>query len=173
MNILFHGSASDVYIHWLILSLGLGVFISGFAVLTSCRIFAGTFIGSDSQNSASMKFYRAYRRYHPYYWVIFWLVIVLHLMATIYHLRLPIAGEPYLFAHRIVIFTALANIFFILVVLSSCGSFANFLGFFTNRSPLANNAYRRFYKYHSYSWWALGISLSLHITFGMVHSINT
>ena len=43
MYTLFEGSGLDVYIHWLILWLGILVLVSGAAVLFSCRSIAAAF----------------------------------------------------------------------------------------------------------------------------------
>jgi hypothetical protein len=173
VNILFQGDQLDVYIHWLVLLLGIGVLISGVAVFTSCRSFASLFHLIQPGNSLRARLYKAYYKYHSFYWVAFWYVLAMHLLVTITHVGLPNVSDPFFRAHQVVFFTALGNAFLVLVVLTSCRSFASILNFFINRSPLANRKFKRFYQFHSYFWWFLGISLCGHIVFGVIHAINT
>ena len=103
--------------------------------------------------------------------MIFWVVLALHLMATITHVGLP--TEPYFYAHQVVFITAIGNFVFLMVVLSSCRTIASLLNLFLPKNPLSNNAYRRFYGYHSYFWWLLAVFLVAHIVSGIIHAVNT
>lgn len=170
---IFRGTLFDIYIHWLILSLGISVLVSGVAVLTSCRSVAGYFYLLKVNTSGGTRFYRSFYKYHSIYWVIFWYALALHLLVAAIHVGLPSVVRPYFFAHQAVFFTALGNLAFMLAVLSSCRSFASILNFFTSGSPLTNNVYKRFYRFHSYFWWLLAVSLGGHVVFGLIHAINT
>jgi hypothetical protein len=171
--VLFQGSSLDVYIHWLILALGIGILLSILAVATSCRSFATLLNLSGGGGNTRVKLYGAFARYHSYYWAVLGWVLVLHLLVTTYHLGLPVAGEPYLLAHKVAIFSAIGNLAFVAAVFSSCRSFARLFGWIMPGGPLGNKKYRLFYKYHSYFWWFLGFSIGGHIIFGMIHSVNT
>jgi hypothetical protein len=170
---IFQGSALDIYIHWLILILGIGILLSGIAVMTSCRSFAGLFHLLDIKGVHGTGFYRVYFRYHSYYWVAFWFLLVLHLMVTITHLGLPFSAEPYFRAHQVVFFTSIVNLLLILIVFSSCKTFVAVINFFTPASPFSNGFFKRFYSYHFLFWWLLGLSVTGHIIFGLIHAVNT
>ncbi len=172
MNALFQGNEFDVYIHWMILILGTGVLLAGGAVLASCRSVSGFFRLLSPENRLA-KPYRAFYRLHAYYWVVFWYILAAHLMFTVPHVWVPVSGEQLFFVHQVVFFTAIANIILVAAVLSSCRSFLSVLGLFLPANPLSKSGYRRFFGYHSYYWWVLGVSMAGHIIFGMIHAINT
>jgi hypothetical protein len=173
MNVLFQGSSLDVYTHWLILSLGIGVLVFGVAIFTSCRSFANISGLNNSRNTLIRRIYRAHSRFHSYYWAIFGFALILHMMVASVHLGLPATGEPYVFEQRVSFYTAIGNIVSMMVMFSSCRSFISAFSFFTSGNPFNNNVYKHFFKSHSYFWIPLAISIAGHIVFGMIHAINT
>jgi hypothetical protein len=170
---IFHGSGTDIYIHWLILALGIGVLLSAMAVLTSCRSIAFAFNLLNQDNSLRTRIYRGFYRLHSTYWIAFGCFLALHLMVAITHLSLPEPGEPYHVAHEVVFWTATTNGVLLAGVLCSCRTIASAIEAVMSKSPLTNSAYNRFYRYHSYFWWPFGVSLGIHIIFGMIHALNT
>jgi len=170
---IFQGSSQDIYIHWMILALGIGILVSGIAVITTCRSVAGFFHLLSGNDSFKTRVYGAYYRFHSYYWVAFWLFLVLHLMVTIVHVGLPSPGEPYFLAHQIVFYSAIANFLLFLAVFTSCKSFLSFVSLFTSRNPLTGNIFKRFYRFHSILWWMLAVSFIVHIVAGIIHAVNT
>ena len=168
---LFIGSPLDIYVHWLIFSLGIGVLLSGSAVLASCRSFANLFHLNSSKNSKGRNFYKKFFKYHSIYWIIFWLILVLHLMVTITHVGLPV--EPFFRAHQVVFITSLINLIFVLLILFSCRSFSRVLNFLTSKDITKNRGFKKFYRLHSYFWLILITSFVIHISFGLIHAINT
>jgi cytochrome b561 len=170
---IFQGSSLDIYVHWLILALGIGILISGIAVITTCRSVAGFFRLLRERDSLKTRVYRGYSRFHSYYWVAFLLFLVLHLMVTIVHVGLPLPGEPYFLAHQVVFYSAITNFLLVLVVFTSCKSFLSFVSLFTPRNLLSGNIFKLFYRFHSLFWWMLAVSFVVHIAAGIVHAVNT
>ena len=170
---IFQGTPLDIYIHWMILALGIGILISGIAVITTCRSVAGFFHLLQGTGSFKTRFYSVYFRFHSYYWVAFFLILVLHLMVTIVHIGLPSPGEPYLLAHQVVFYSAIANFLLTLVVFTSCKSFLSLVSLFANRNPLSDNGFKRFYRFHAVLWWMLFVSFIVHIIAGIIHAVNT
>jgi hypothetical protein len=170
---IFQGSSLDIYVHWLILALGIGILISGIAVITTCRSVAGLFHLLQRKDSLRMRFYSVFFRFHSYYWVAFWLFLVLHLMVTIVHVGLPSPGEPYFLAHQVVFYTAIVNFLLVLVVFTSCKSFLSLISLFTPRNPLSGSIFKRFYRFHSIFWWVFAVSFITHIVAGIIHAVNT
>ncbi len=170
---IFQGTSQDIYVHWLILALGIGILISGIAVITTCRSVAGFFHLLQGKDSLKARVYNTYFRFHSYYWVAFGLFLVLHLMVTIVHIGLPSSGEPYALAHQVVFYSAIVNFLLVLVVFTSCKSFLSLVSLFTSRNPLSGNIFKGFYRFHSILWWLLAVSFIVHIVFGIIHAINT
>jgi cytochrome b561 len=171
--ILFQGSSLDIYIHWLILLLGIGILISGISVITTSRSFAGFFHLLKDNGSLKTRIYSAYFRFHSYYWYAFGMFLVLHLLVTIYHLGLPSPDKPYYLAQQISFYTAITNLVLSGIVFTSCKSFPSFVMFFTSRNPLSGRVFARFYKFHSIFWWLFAVSLITHIVAGIIHAVNT
>jgi hypothetical protein len=171
--ILFQGSSLDIYIHWLILSLGIGILISGISVLISCRSFASFFHLLENKSSMKTRIYSAYYKFHSYYWWVLGLFLVVHIMVTMYHIGIPLPGKPYFLAQQVSFYTAITNLVFTLVVFTSCKSFLAIVIFFSSRTPLSNSIFTRFYKFHSIFWWLLSVSFTTHIVAGIIHAVNT
>ena len=170
---MFQGTSLDIYIHWSIFALGIGIFVSGIAVITTCRSVAGFFHLLQDKKSLKSRIYAVYFRFHSYYWVAFLFFLLLHLMVTMVHVGLPSSGEPYFLAHQFVFYSAIINFLLTLVVFTSCKSFLSFMRFFTPRNLLSSSRFSWFYKLHPVLWVILAVSFAVHITFGMIHAINT
>jgi len=170
---LFQGTAQDIYIHWLILILGTGIFLSGLAVISTCRSIAGYFHLLQKGGSLRSRLYLGCYKYHSYYWVAFGLFLVLHFLATLVHVGIPAAGEPYELAHQFVFYASIGNLVLGGLVFSSCRSFQSLIGLFVSNKPLAGGGFRRFFKAHGVIWWLFSISIVIHIVAGIIHAVNT
>jgi hypothetical protein len=172
LGAIFQRTPFDVYIHWLILSFGIGLIISGAAVLGSCRNIAGFFHLIKTDNSWWSRFYRGFYKYHFVYWWAFTFLLVLHLLVTIEHLGLPKAGEPYYAVQVVSLVTSITNFGLVLALQTSCRSAVNFINVFSTKNIIHNSGYLRFYKLHSILWWVLGFSVIYHMIFGIYHAVN-
>ena len=74
MNTLFQGSSLDIYVHWLILALGIGILLSGMAIFVSCRSVAGVLHLAGAPHTRGARAYQAFSRFHSYYWGAFWIL---------------------------------------------------------------------------------------------------
>ena len=170
---IFQGTSLDVYVHWLILALGIGILVFGAAVITTCRSVAGFFHLLRDKNTIGARIYRVYFKFHSYYWVAFGTVLVFHLMVTIVHVGVPTAGEPVHLAHQLVFYTAITNFLLTAVVFTSCRSFLSLISIFSSRSLISEDGFSKFYRFHAVFWWLLAISFTVHIVGGIIHAINT
>ncbi len=170
---IFKGSIQDIYIHWLVLLLGIGVLLSGIAIFTSCRSFASFFNLPYTKNQALNKIYKQYFRYHSIYWIVFLNLLLVHLMVTITHVRLPANGAPFNTSHLFVFYSSIINFALVLTIFFSCRTMVSMFNFFRSKSLLNNRIYKKFYKYHVFYWLILAISIVTHIVFGMIHALNT
>jgi hypothetical protein len=173
VNTLFQGSDLDIYVHWLILWLGIGIFILGVAIFFSCRSVSSALNLTGTPTTWGARIYHVFSRYHSYYWVAFWMILVLHLMVTITHIGLPVAGEPYFRAQQVTLYSAIANLILMLIIFTSCRSFTSLAALFTSGNILSNITYKRFFRLHALFWGLLGASIIIHIVSGIVHAINT
>jgi hypothetical protein len=142
-------------------------------VITTCRSVAGFLHLLEGKKSLVNRLYKAYFKFHSYYWVAFGFFLVLHLMVTIVHIGVPTSGEPYLLAHQVVFYSAIFNFLAVIVLFTSCRSFLSLVGIFTPGKPLSGGIYRRFYKLHSIFWALLAVSFATHIITGIIHAVNT
>jgi hypothetical protein len=170
---IFHGTPQDIYLHWLIVSLGVGILLSGIAVITTCRNFAGFFHLLQGKDSFKTRLYKTYFKFHSYYWVAFFLLLVLHLLVTIPHIGLPSPGEPFKLAHWVAFYSSIVNFLLVLAVFTSCRSFLSLYDLFGAKNPLDGNFFKRFYNFHAILWLLLMASVITHIISGIIHAINT
>jgi hypothetical protein len=119
------------------------------------------------------RIYHIFSRYHSYYWAAFWIILILHLMVTITHIGLPADGEPYFREQQMTLYSAIANFILLLIIFTSCKSFISLTALFTSRNILSSIIYKRFFKLHSLFWGLLGVSIIVHIIYGIIHAINT
>ncbi len=173
MYAIFQGGALDVYVHWLIFGLGLGILVTALAVLFSCRSVAGMLHLLAPGTSWRDRCYRGYYRFHAYYWVAFGFVLVFHLMVTAIHVGFPAAGEIMHLAHVIVFITFITNMVLLLAVLTSCRTVHNMITSLVSRSRLGSSLFDGFYRFHSVYWWLLIVSIGGHIVSGLIHAVNT
>jgi hypothetical protein len=157
----------------LIVSLGLGILLSGIAVITTCRSIAGFFHLLQGKDSFKTRLYKAYFKGHSYYWVAFYLLLVLHLFVTIPHIGVPSPGEPFGLVHWVAFYSSITNFLFVLAVFTSCRSFISLYTLFTARTPLGGSFFKRFYNFHAVLWVLLIASVLLHIVTGIIHAVNT
>jgi hypothetical protein len=170
---LFKGTAFDIYTHWLIFALGIGILVFGAAVYFSCRSFAIFFKIPWSKNSFWIRFYTVFYRYHSYYWNIFWFILILHLLVTIPHSGIPNPLAPFFRAQQVSFYSSIVNFVCVAAVLLSCRSISAFFSFFGADNLKSLNAYKKFYKYHSYIGMVLAVSVGTHIVSGLIRAINT
>lgn len=75
----------SVYIHRLILALGIVNVLAILAVFFSCRSFvrmSNFFSGKDTLRN---KLFNGFYKYHTYYWIIFWVSVFLHVITALAH----------------------------------------------------------------------------------------
>jgi hypothetical protein len=173
LNTLFQGSSLDIYVHWLILALGIGILLSGVAIFVSCRSVAGVLHLAGAPHTRGARAYQAFSRFHSYYWGAFWIILLLHLMVTTTHIGLPVTGQPYYRAQQVTLYTAIANLVLMFILFLSCKSFTRLASIFSAKNLLDNLRYKRFFRLHALFWWLLVASMITHIVFGMIHAVNT
>jgi hypothetical protein len=170
---IFKGTSLDIYIHWLVLGLGIGILVSGILVVTTCRSYTLRFLLNKTSNNLIGNLYSLVQRFHSYYWVSLWMLLILHLMVTITHVGFPAEGVPYLGAHWFVFITAIVNLLMTFVVFSTCKSFISLIRIFVDIDPLHTKLYQKYYRLHPWLWLLWLISICIHIGSGIYHAVNT
>ena len=162
-------SGAGLYAERLTVVLGFVTLLSALATFASCRSCL-SFLGRFGLKSPmEVGWYRLFYKYHAYYWWVFLFALVLHFMTAIMHTAIPSAGDPEATIHWLILSFALGSFVFIGAVLVSCRSLVGFLNLFTGKSPLNSKAYQTFYRYHSYYWLILILSIAGHFASAYVH----
>ncbi len=71
-------SDPDASIHWIILGLGLGSFVTALGVFSSCRVLPKLMAMVTPKNPFSNTLYKPFFKYHSYYWLIMTLLVLAH-----------------------------------------------------------------------------------------------
>ena len=152
-------------------AVALGFVTLAFALATfvSCRSCL-TFLGRlGIKNLTETRRYRAFYRYHGYYWSAFLITLPVHLILALVHTGLPMAGDPDAPVHWVILSFALASVVSTGVVFSSCRSLVRVFALMMKRRPLINPSYRVFYGYHAYFWAVLMLAIAGHFAAANVH----
>ncbi len=163
---------SDVglYGQRLTVALGFVTLASAVATFASCRSYRSFLERFRLKTFMETGWYRAFYRYHGYYWWVFLLALVLHLVTALMHTIIPTSGDPDAQIHWIILSFAFNLLVMVVAVLFSCRSLVSLFNLFTERGLLTNNLYQSFYRYHSIYWSILILSIAGHITSVYIHT---
>ena len=160
---------AGLYGEKLAVALGFLTLVSAIATFTSCRSFIGLFRFLHLHDPLNVKYFQPFYKYHTYYWWLLLLALFLHFTTALIHVELPTPGDPDALIHWIILGFAIAATVFLVIVLISCRSFANLLGFFLGKNSLTINSYQGFYRYHSFYWWLFIIAIIGHFSASYAH----
>ena len=75
-----------------------------------------------------------------------------------------------IYNERVAIVLGFLTLLALLAVFFSCRSFLSALSYVRLGNPMNGKAYRKFYQYHAYYWWAFGVLLLAHFTMALLHT---
>jgi cytochrome b561 len=159
-----------IYNERLAIALGLLTLVFALAILASCRSFAFLLNRFGVKDYTNNKPYQSFYKFHSYYWWIFWLAFVLHLMTAVTHTELPAVGDPDAGIHWLILGFGAAALVSMLIVSLSCRSIIAFSNIFTEKSLLKFKIYNSFYRYHSYYWFVFILLIAGHFTSAYIHA---
>ena len=139
-----------IYYERIAVTLGFATLLAIVATFVSCRSFISLIGRYAHMNLMENTLYKSFYRYHAYYWWLFLIVLVIHIMsATIHTELLPGHDDPDALEHWMIIGFALSTLAVISIQFFSCRSFASLAGLFTRKNPVKFRLYSIFYKFHS------------------------
>lgn len=80
------------------------------------------------------------------------------------------SGNIEVYNERLAIVLGFITLFFVLATFASCRSFITLLNHFGWKNPIDSEAYRIFYRYHFYYWWAFCFVFTLHLMTAVMHT---
>jgi hypothetical protein len=163
-------SGPGLYGERLAVALGFVTLISAvatFATCRSCLFFLGRF---GLSNLTEKRWYRPFYKYHGYFWWVFVMGLVLHLLTSLMHTAIPASGDPDAPIHWIILSLGLASLLMVIGVLASCRSLAGLVNMFREKSLLNNTKYLPFYRFHSYYWLILILLIAGHFASSYIHT---
>jgi len=161
-NIGIYNERLTVILGFVTLAAALATFVS----CRSCLSFLGRLGWKIPTESGP---YRAFYKYHGYYWWVFILGLTLHFLAAVMHTAIPAPGDPDAPIHWAILGFALGAAVMTGAVLSSCRSLNSLVNTFTGKAPTSNKRYFSFYRYHSYYWLILILALAGHFAASYIH----
>ncbi len=153
----------------LAVALGFVTLVSALATFASCRTCLSFLARLGLKDLMENKWYRAFYRYHGYYWWTFLFALVLHLLTTIMHTGLPTPGDPDAAIHWVILSFAFGALVMVVAVFSSCRSLVGLANLFAEKGPLSNTGFRSFYRFHSFYWLVLILFVVGHFASSYVH----
>ena len=91
---MYVSASAAVYGERTAIVLGFATLVLALAAFASCRTFASVLTRLGAKDPARNKAYRAFNRYHLYYWWFFGVAVLAHVMMATFHTGLPKAGDP-------------------------------------------------------------------------------
>jgi hypothetical protein len=146
------------------LALGLGV-----AVFASCRSFVGLLERLGIKDPAGSRGYRAFNKFHMFYWWSFGVAVLAHLMMTTFHTGLPRPGDPDAGVHLTILMLGLASGLSSATLFFSCRISQRVLAPTMPGLSVSNRTYRSFFARHSYYWLVFGLFLAAHLVASYLH----
>jgi len=165
----FIASGIALYSERLTVALGFLTLASALATFATCRTCLSFLSRFGIKNPVDAKWYRPFYKLHGFYWWGFVMGLAFHLTAALMHTSWPKESDPDGRIHLLILEFGLASFVFIGAVLSSCRSLINLVSLFSERSPLVNQGFKKFYQYHSFYWLVLALAVAGHIASGYAH----
>lgn len=147
--------------------LGFITLAAGLAVVATCRSFIVLLTRVGIKPLASSA-YRAVYGWHFYYWWIFALALVLHVMTAVTHATVSDRLDAVF--HWWILGLGLTSLAFLFPVQLSCRSTATFLNASSGSLPTQNRFYDWFYRRHGALWWPLAFFTLVHIGVAAWHT---
>jgi hypothetical protein len=151
-----------LYNERLAVTLGIITLISGIGVFVSCRSCVSLLTKIGVNKPLDNTFFKLLYSYHPYFWWLFWMGLILHFTTAFFHTGFPIAGDPDAPVHWWILGLGFGSLLLVPTVLLSCRSIASAFEFMSGRNPLGGKLYRGFYRLHGYYWWPLMLLVIAH-----------
>jgi hypothetical protein len=151
--------------------LGFATLLFALATFATCRTCLALLGRLGWHRPTENRAYKAFYRYHGYYWWGFWFVFLLHALVGLMHgLSVPSSIDPDAYLHVPILWLGVGSFGLAAVVLASCRSPVAVIDLFRTRPSLASRAYRLYYRYHSYYWILLWLAVAGHFAVGYYHS---
>ncbi len=150
--------------------LGVITLVLAVSVFASCRTFLSILKFFGLKFSSENKVYRAFNKFHLWYWWLFGVSLVAHIMMAVFHTGLPQAGDPDAGTHWTILALGLSAGILTGVLFASCRFFPRLLTPKKPGSLLKNVTYNMFYRYHNYYWLLLLLVVAGHFTLSYLHA---
>ena len=158
-----------VYNERLTVIIGFVAVVLVLVVFSSCRSFASLLAGFRFKGPLQTKWYRAFYKYHAYYWPMLWLLVVLHVMTALMHTELPVAGDPDAAIHWYILGSGLIAFLSLVALGFSCRTFAGVFNILTGKSLTEGRLNGTFYGYHYLYWLVFLLATAMHLVFSYLH----
>jgi cytochrome b561 len=160
-----------IYYERIAVSLGFATLASAIATFLTCRTLTGVVSRYAGRNLLQNQAYRAFYKYHSYYWWSFIILMVVHALSALMHTDLlPPPGDPDYVGHWFILAFAFGSVGTFAVQFTSCRSFAGMLDLFIGRTPLGWRVYRGFYRFHAWYWWVFLAAVGGHVIAAAIHT---
>jgi hypothetical protein len=163
-------TGSAVYNERISIILGIITLLLALAVFVSCRTFLSLMHVFGWKNPGENKIYRMFNKLHLWYWWLFGVTLVAHIMMSVIHTGLPQAGDPDAGVHWAILGLGLVSAVMAVLVFSSCRFVPRLLSVQKPDSLLKNVTYNLFYRKHNYYWPLLLVMVAAHFTISFLHA---
>ena len=160
-----------IYYERIAVSLGFATLGIAIATFVTCRTFASVFRQRTGRDPLQNGAYRAFYRYHSYYWWSFIVIMLVHVLSALMHTDLlPPPDDPDYVGHWFILAFAFGSVGAFAVQFASCRTFTGMLELFTGRLPLGWRIYRGFYRFHTWYWWFFLAAVGGHVIAAAIHT---
>ena len=139
------------------------------AFFSTCRSFVTMITRLGMKDPQQVKWYQLMYKYHAYYWPVFWITFILHVLTALMHTDLPQFGDPDAVQHLYILASGLLSLIALIVLGFSCRIFTGIYHLFNGKSLTENHATGSFYNHHGMYWLVLLASIAVHLVFAYRH----
>jgi hypothetical protein len=154
----------------IVIVFGLVTLIFALAAFISCRTFVSLLVHFRLGNPSGNKVYQAFNKYHGYYWWIFGVLLLAHILMATLHTGLPVSGDPDAGIHWAILILGLVAGLNGVVVFFSCRVLPKLLAPAKSKFSLTDKVYGSFFKYHAWYWWLFILLAAAHFAVSYLHA---
>jgi len=150
----------------------LGIMTLGLAILVfaSCRTCVQLLERINVRVAARSAGYRAFARYHMYYWWFFGVSALAHAAMAVGHTGLPQPGDPDAGIHWVILILGITGALFAVGLFSSCRISPKVLAPTLPKLSLTNRTYLSFVRLHTLFWLPFALLVAAHFAVGYFHA---
>jgi len=171
MNVFYQvASPTSIYSERIAIIFGFITLVFALAIFFSCRTFVSLMTKLGVKNLLQWKPYKKFYQYHLYYWWLFGIAVLAHVIMGTIHTGLPKSGDPDAGIHWSILILGAVSLVSGIILFFSCRIIPRLISPTLPNINTENKTYFSIFKYHSYYWILFVLSVAVHFIITFIHT---